>query len=68
MNVLPPSMTTSSPSGVRRVRMPVASEPAPGSVITSDPSPPFAMTGSRRAFCSWVPTSISGFIPWKLVA
>jgi hypothetical protein len=35
MNVLPPSTITASPSGVKRVVMPVASEPAEGSVMAS---------------------------------
>ena len=48
--------------------MPVASEPAVGSVIVSEASAPSAMTGSKRCFCSSLPKSISGFIAWKLVA
>ena len=62
MKVLPPLTTMSSPSGVKRVFMPVASEPASGSVMASAPSPPSAMRGSRRRFCSSLPKSISGFI------
>ena len=68
MNVLPPSTTMSSPSGVKRVLMPVASEPASGSVMASDARPPSAMRGSSRCFCSSLPKSISGFMAWKLVA
>ena len=68
MKVLPPLMTMSSPSGVKLVRMPVASEPAEGSVIASAASPPSAMRGSRRAFCSSLPYSISGLMAWKFVA
>ena len=63
MKVLPPSITTASPAGVKRVFMPVASEPALGSVIARDPSPPSAMRGRSRFFCSSVPKSISGFMP-----
>ena len=58
----------SLPSGVKRVVMPVASEPASGSVIASAPIAPWATRGSRRRFWSSVPKSISGFIAWKLVA
>ena len=54
-------MTMSSPSGVNRVFMPVASEPAESSVIASAPSPPSAILGSSRAFCSSLPASISDF-------
>ena len=48
--------------------MAVASDPAPGSVIDKEPSPPFTITGSSRRFCSSVPNSISGLLKWKLVA
>ena len=48
--------------------MPVASEPALGSVMTKDPIPPSAMRGNKRFFCSALPNSINGFMPWKLVA
>ena len=44
------------------VVMPVASEPALGSVMASAPRPPSAMRGSSRCFCSSVPKSISGFM------
>ncbi len=67
MKVLPPSIRIWSPSGVRRVRMPVASEPASGSVMQRQPRPPSAILGSRRRFCSSLPKSIKGFIEWKLV-
>ena len=39
-----------------------------GSVMASDTRPPAAMRGSRRCFCSSLPKSISGLMPWKLVA
>ena len=68
MNVFWPSITIRSPSGVNEVRIPVASEPAVGAVITSEPSPPLTITGSRRFFCSSSPKSMSGFMPWKVVA
>ena len=58
----------SSPSGVNRVVMWVASEPASGSVIANAASAPSATRGSSRCFCSSPPKSISGFIAWKLVA
>ena len=48
--------------------MPVASEPAAGSVMVSDAIPPSSITGSRRFFCSSVPKSINGLIAWKFVA
>ena len=47
--------------------MPVASEPASGSVMQRHPSPPAAIFGSRRRFCSSVPKSIRGFMAWKVV-
>ena len=50
MNSFEPSITMSSPSGVNRVFMPVASEPADSSVMAKDASPPSAIHGSRRAF------------------
>ena len=69
MKVLPPDTTiVSLPSGVKRVVMPVASEPALGSVMHSAPIAPAATRGSSRFFCSSLPKSISGFIAWKLVA
>ena len=42
--------------------MPVASEPASGSVITRAAKPPLATTGSRRAFCSSLPNSMIGLV------
>ena len=30
--------------------------------------PPAAMVGRMRCFCASVPKSITGFMPWKLVA
>ncbi len=51
-----------SPSGVKRVVIRVASEPAPDSVIASAASAPSATRGKKRRFCSSVPKSISGFI------
>ena len=68
MKVLPPETIISSPSGVKRVAMWVASEPAAGSVIASAASAPSATRGNSRFFCSSAPKSISGFIAWKLVA
>ena len=68
MNVFSPVIATSSPSGTKRVRIAVASEPAVGSVMTSEPRPPRAMRGRRRAFCSGEPKSMRGFMPWKVVA
>ncbi len=68
MKLLPPVTTMASPSSVKRVRMPVASEPASGSVMASAPSPPAAMRGKSRRFCSSAPKSMSGFIAWKVVA
>ena len=47
--------------------MPVASEPASGSVMQKAPSPPSAIFGSRRRFCSSLPKSIKGLMAWKLV-
>ena len=67
MKIFSPSTTMSSPSGVNRVFMPVASEPAEVSVIASAPSPPSAILGSSRAFCSSLPASISDFNPLKVV-
>ena len=69
IKVFPPDTTTVSlPSGVNLVVMPVASEPASGSVIASAPIAPSATRGSNRCFCSSLPKSITGFIAWKLVA
>jgi hypothetical protein len=68
MKVLPPSTTTCSPSGVKRVFIPVASDPAEGSVMASAPSPPWAMRGKSRCFCASLPASMSGFMAWKVVA
>src|SRR5678815_3677497 len=68
MKVLVPLTTMESPSGRNSVFMPVASDPAVGSVIVNDAMPPFAITGSSRFFCASVPKSISGLIAWKLVA
>jgi len=68
MNVLPPDTTILSPSGVKRVVMWVASEPALGSVIASAASAPAATRGNRRRFCSSLPKSTSGFMAWKFVA
>ncbi|KAG1432976.1 hypothetical protein G6F57_022528 [Rhizopus arrhizus] len=68
MKVFWPLMTMSSPRGSKRVRMPVASEPAEGSVMTSEARPPSAMRGRRRCFCSSLPNSIKGLMAWKLVA
>ena len=48
--------------------MPVASDPADGSVMHSAASPPRAIRGSKRCFCSSVPKSMRGFIAWKVVA
>ena len=67
MKVLLPSIRISSPSGVKRVRMPVASDPACASVMHKAPSPPSAILGNSRARCSSVPKSIRGFMAWKLV-
>ena len=58
----------SSPLGVKRVVIWVASEPASGSVIASAASAPSATRGKSRSFCSSVPKSISGFVAWKFVA
>src|SRR5204862_847150 len=52
---LPISMR--SPSGVKRVVICVASEPASGSVMHSAPIAPSATRGSKRFFCSSVPRS-----------
>ena len=68
MKILPPSTTMSSPASRNRVTMPVASEPAPDSVMASEARAPSATRGSRRAFCSSEPKSITGLIAWKLVA
>ncbi len=68
INILPPETTILSPSGVNRVVICVASEPASGSVIANAASAPSATHGSSRRFCSSPPKSISGFIAWKLVA
>ena len=61
-------MTISSPSGVNLVTMPVASDPAFGSVMQSEAIAPSATFGKKRFFCSSVPKSLTGFIAWKLVA
>ena len=68
MNVLPPLTMISSPSGVNRVVMPVASEPAFGSVMHSEASAPSASFGRIRFFCSSVAKSMTGFMAWKFVA
>ena len=47
---------------VDRDVMPVASEPAEGSVMVSDARPPSSITGNQRFFCSSVPKSITGLI------
>ncbi len=65
MNRLPPSITQVSPSGVvsRRavVRVPPASDPAPGSVRPYAPiTRPEARGRRNRSFCSAVPAIISG--------
>ena len=60
MKVLPPSTMISSPAGVNLVVMPVASEPALGSVMAMEPMPPAAMRGNSRFFCSSLPNKISG--------
>ena len=62
MKVLVPSTTMCPPSAVKRVFIPVASEPAVGSVMTSEASPPVAITGSSRFFCSSLPKSINGLV------
>ena len=62
MKSFEPSITTSSPSGVNFVCMPVASEPAIASVMTSEPRPPARILGKSRCFCSSVPKSINGFM------
>ena len=63
INSLPPSTMISSPSGVNRIFMAVASEPATASVMASDASAPSATRGNNRFFCCSVPKSISGFMP-----
>ena len=68
MKVLPPLTMMSSPSGVNFVAMPVASDPAFGSVMHSDASAPSASFGRNRFFWSSVPKSMTGFMAWKLVA
>src|SRR5690242_14349614 len=68
MKVLVPVTTSSSPSCRNSVVMPVASDPAVGSVIVSDASPPSTMTGSSLRICSAVPKSLSGFITLKVRA
>src|SRR6218665_2831865 len=68
MKLLPPLTRTSSPTGRNEVRMPVASEPASGSVMASAPRAPSAMRGSRRVFCSSLPQSIKGLMAWEFVA
>jgi hypothetical protein len=67
MKILPPSTRIASPSGTKRVFMPVASDPAVGSVMASAPSPPAAMRGRNRCFCSGLPMSIRDFSPLKVV-
>jgi hypothetical protein len=62
MKVFDPFTTIASPSARNRVFIPVASDPAVGSVIVSDASPPRAITGSRRSLCASLPKSMSGFI------
>ncbi len=62
MKILFPSTTISSPSGMKRVVMPVASDPALGSVITRAASPPPAITGRRRRFISSGPKSMRGLM------
>jgi hypothetical protein len=62
MKVFVPFTTIASPSGLNCVFMPVASEPAVGSVIVSEARPPRAITGRSLRFCSSVPKSTSGFI------
>src|SRR5258706_547253 len=64
MKVLLPLTTISPPSSRNEVRMPVASEPAPGSVMASAPKPPCAMRGSNRCFWPSVPQSMRGFMAW----
>ena len=67
MKILPPSMTTSSPSGENRVVIPVASDPALGSVIASEQIAPSATRGMIRALSSSDPKSSTGPMAWKLV-
>ena len=67
MKILPPSTMIASPSGVKRVFMPVASDPAAGSVMASAPSAPAAMRGSHFCFCSGLPISMRDFSPLKVV-
>ena len=67
MKILPPSMTTSSPSGAKRVFIPVASDPAPGSVIARDAMAPSATRGMMRDLSSSEPKSSTGPMAWKLV-
>ena len=62
INVFEPLTMMLSPSGLNDVFIPVASEPAVGSVITSEASAPSATFGSKRFFCSSLPQSTSGFI------
>ncbi len=68
MNSLLPLTMMLSPSARKRVFMPVASDPASASVMASAPRAPAAMRGRKRCFCASVPMSISGFMPWKVVA
>ncbi|GGF58004.1 hypothetical protein GCM10011319_19110 [Mameliella alba] len=48
--------------------MPVASDPALGSVSASAASPPLTITGSQRFFWSWLAKSTNGLMAWKFVA
>ena len=57
----------SPPSGRKRVRMPVASEPAFSSVMQSAARPPSAMRGRMRRLRSSLPKSITGLTAWKVV-
>ena len=68
MNTLSPETTISSPSARNRVRICVASDPAPASVIASAPIEPSATRGSTRWRNSSEPMSITGFMPWNVVA
>jgi hypothetical protein len=64
MKVFEPFTMMSSLSGMNEVFIPVASDPAVGSVMASAPRPPSAMRGRRRVRCSSLPYSIRGFMPW----
>jgi len=64
MNALLPSITHSSPSSRAVVRVPPASDPAPGSVRPNAPSiSPRTSCGSHCAFCSAVPKRWIGIAP-----